>query len=432
MKRFRWANLLFAGLLVAATSAVLNAQGTGTGGGGGGTGGAGGGSTGGAGGTGGTGGAGQGGQTRPPIVQQPGVGDRQQQQQQFPEMQRPLFLSGKVIVDEGAPPPEPAVIELVCTGNTPRPQGYTDSKGRFSFQVGQNQAMFADASVANNDPFGGFGRTNRGVGTGPGGPMISERDLIGCELRAALPGYVSSIVSLSGRRLLDNPDVGTIMLKRIAGVEGFTFSMTTAAAPKDAAKAYEKGVDRMKKSKMPEAETELRKAVGIYPKYAVAWHDLGRTLESQKKFDEAKEAYAKAVEADPKFVNPHLQLMSIAGKEARWEDTLKHSSDALKLNPVNFPQAWFYNSVANLNLGKVEEAEKGAREALRLDPNHRIPKISHLLGVILAQKQDYPSALEHFRGYLTASPNAADAAQVKQQVSELEKFLGQAPQAPKP
>jgi tetratricopeptide (TPR) repeat protein len=188
----------------------------------------------------------------------------------------------------------------------------------------------------------------------------------------------------------------------------------------------------MKKSKMPEAETELRKAVGIYPKYAVAWHDLGRTLESQKKFDEAKEAYAKAVEADPKFVNPHLQLMSIAGKEARWEDTLKHSSDALKLNPVNFPQAWFYNSVANLNLGKVEEAEKGAREALRLDPNHRIPKISHLLGVILAQKQDYPSALEHFRGYLTASPNAADAAQVKQQVSELEKFLGQAPQAPKP
>src|SRR5262249_57564148 len=65
--------------------------------------------------------------------QQPG-----QNQTQFPEMQRPIFLSGKVMLDDGTPPPETVVIERICNGN-PRPEAYTDSKGRFSFQLPNNQ-----------------------------------------------------------------------------------------------------------------------------------------------------------------------------------------------------------------------------------------------------------------------------------------------------
>jgi tetratricopeptide (TPR) repeat protein len=430
MRRNYWAFVFLTATVTLFTLNPLAAQSTGGGGGGtggGGTGGGTGGAGGAGGGTGGTTPPGGGGATRPPIVQ---PGGQQDQRQQFPEMVRPVFFSGKVIVDEGAPPPEPAVIELVCGGSQPRPQGYTDSKGRFSFQLGQNQAMFADASVSNNDTFGSFG--NRQMVGGPmgGNRGITERDLMGCELRAALPGYVSSVVQLSGRRVLDNPDIGTIALKRLTGVEGFTFSMTTGNAPKDAIKAYEKGMDRAKKQKLSEAEIELRRAVEIYPKYAVAWNDLGRVLEAEKKVDEAKTCYEKSIEADPKFVNPHMQMMNLAGKAAQWDETLKRSETVLKLNPVNFPQAWFYNSVANLNLGNREAAEKSAKEALRLDPNHKIPKISHLLGVIMAQKQDYPSALEHFKGYLMAAPNAADAEQIRKQVTEMEKSMGQA--APRP
>src|SRR5262249_19613677 len=44
----------------------------------------------------------------------------------FPEMQqRPIFLSGKVMLDDGTPPPEPVTIERVCNGN-PRAEAYTD------------------------------------------------------------------------------------------------------------------------------------------------------------------------------------------------------------------------------------------------------------------------------------------------------------------
>src|SRR5215472_5711068 len=67
-----------------------------------------------------------------------------QQQQPYDMGQRPIFLSGKVVMDDGTPPPESVVIERVCGGN-PRPEAWTDSKGHFSFQLGQNTAMMADA-----------------------------------------------------------------------------------------------------------------------------------------------------------------------------------------------------------------------------------------------------------------------------------------------
>jgi hypothetical protein len=35
-------------------------------------------------------------------------------------------------------------------------------------------------------------------------------------------------------------DIGTIRLRQLANVEGYTFTVTTAPAPKDARKAYEK------------------------------------------------------------------------------------------------------------------------------------------------------------------------------------------------
>jgi hypothetical protein len=122
-------------------------------GGGGAAGGAGGGNVGGAG-----GGGNIGGTTRPGgnIPTQPGIDPRQQ----FPEIPRPIFISGKVMLEDGTPPPETVVIERVC-GGIARPEDYTDSKGRFSFEVGRNQGMFNDASYGSDrDPLasgGGFG-----------------------------------------------------------------------------------------------------------------------------------------------------------------------------------------------------------------------------------------------------------------------------------
>src|ERR1022692_3248637 len=40
----------------------------------------------------------------------------------YPDQTRPIYLSGKVMLDDGTPPPGPVTIERVCNGN-PRAQG---------------------------------------------------------------------------------------------------------------------------------------------------------------------------------------------------------------------------------------------------------------------------------------------------------------------
>src|SRR6185436_14030890 len=103
----------------------------------------------------------------------------------------------------------------------------------------------------------------------------SDSRLLGCELRARLVGYRSQMVSLSNRRALDNPDIGIILLHKLTPNEGGTISATSLAAPKDAKKAFEKGIDFLKKKKPEDALKSFEKAVELYPKYATAWYELG-------------------------------------------------------------------------------------------------------------------------------------------------------------
>jgi tetratricopeptide (TPR) repeat protein len=366
--------------------------------------------------------------SRPPTQQSPFPNDPRQQQQRFPEMQRPIFLSGKVVMEDGTPPPEPVTIERICNGQ-PRPEGYTDSKGRFSFQLGQNQHMLSDASVSNTaDTFGGIGGPNNQSSMGGGFPGgagggIRERDLMGCEVRASLPGFRSEVVNLAGRRSMDNPDVGTIILRRLANVEGLTTSATALAAPKDAKKAFEKGRDQARKNKLADAEKELTKAVMIYPKYANAWADLGKVQELQNKGEAARESYAKALEADSKLVPPYIALALMYAKENKWPECAEYSGKAIKLNPFDYGEAYFYNAVANLNTQNLDEAEKSAREGIKTEKGKKIAKMHHVLGIVLAQKNDTDGALEHMKGYLHMLPeDAPDVKVVKGQIEQLEKF----------
>lgn len=354
----------------------------------------------------------------------------------FPDqMQQPLFLSGKVVMDDGTPPPDSVVIESICNGQI-RPQAYTDSKGRFNFQWGQNSAVMPDASISSG-PDGMPGSPGMGgmgnMGTMGRGGRMDPNALMGCELRASLAGYRSEMVNLAGRRAMDNPDVGTIVLRRLGNVEGLTISGTMAMAPKDARKAFDKGREAARKQKWADARKEFDKATTLYPKFANAWYELGRVHEAENRVEDARKAYESALAQDPKLVTPYVQLAFIQAREGKWQDVADISDRAIKLNPFDYPQAYFVNAVANLNLQKIDAAEKSAIEADKLDTQHRIPKIKHVLGVILAQKQDYAGAREQLNGFLKLIPeNAPDAANVRKQLAEIDKLSSAQPAARTP
>ena len=344
---------------------------------------------------------------------QPTFGDRSTQPGGFPNgTQQQIYLSGSVRLADGTIPPASVVIERIC-GSVVRPEAYTDSKGNFSFVVGgQNPPVFEDASVQ--------GSMKTGQQTG-----VDPRTLAGCQLRANLAGFISDSINIGFRQPLDDPEVGMIHIHRLDNVEGYTYSITTALASKDAQKAYAKGLDDIKKTKWPDAEKDLSKAVELYPKYAIAWYDLGRVYQQEKKFDDANHAHLEAIKIDPKFISPYGNLASMAAAQQKWSDVDQYTSQMLKLNPYVAPDIYFYAAVANYNLQKSDLAEQRAREAAKADTQHKIPRINHLLGIILAQKGDYQPAAENMRLYLQYSPNANDANDVKEQLAQIEKAMAE-------
>jgi Flp pilus assembly protein TadD len=325
---------------------------------------------------------------------------------------RPIFLSGKVVLQDGTPPPEPVKIERIC-GGSPRPQGYTDMKGRFQFQLDSQIGVEADASDMMSRPSAGM------VGRPPSG-LGARGDLVGCDLRAVLPGFISGSISLAGHTSFDNPDVGTIVLRRAGNVEGTTISMSSLNAPKDAQKAYEKGRELLKKDKAEEAERSFQKAVDLYPKYATAWFQLG-LLQARGHVDQAEASFNHSVEADPKFVSPYLTLIVINERAKQWEKAVELSDTVIKLNATDFPQAYFYKAVAQYNLHDEAASEKSVRKAIELDVRHDSPQSEKLLGVILTGKNDLAGASEHLHKYLELAPNANDAPQVRAQLAEIDK-----------
>jgi hypothetical protein len=338
-----------------------------------------------------------------------------------------IYVSGNVMLDDGTPPPDPVTIERVC-GGSPRAQAYTDQKGRFSFQIGQTSGIMQDASEEGSGLPGGASRPVTSIANGPGAqpPLPGEPDkrLDNRDLRAVLSGFRSDTVGLEGRRLLDDPNVGTIVLHRLANVEGSAVSVTSLQAPKEARQAYNKALQDLRKNKLPEAAKELHKAVDIYPNYAAAWYELGRIEAQNQDNQQARKSFAHAVAADAKFISPYAQLAELEAKAEDWAELAGTTGKLLKLDAVDYPMAYFYNATANLNLGRIEEAEKSARAGEKLDAAHRFPKLEQVLAMILAREKDYTGAAAHLRSYLLLAPDAEDAARMKKQLAELERLSG--------
>ena len=328
---------------------------------------------------------------------------------------QPLFISGKVLVDGGGAPPEPVAIERVCNG-VARRQGYTDAKGSFQFQLDQNLG-FQDASETTNSIFDNVPQT-----------MTQSQDILktkyqGCEVRAVLPGFISSTVPLRLQGSTWQYDLGTVFLKRMDSSTGSTVSMTTLNAPDDAKRAYEKGRRAFDENKLSDAEKELAKAVKIFPGLAAAWSLLGDIHQHGKQLDVAAKDYQQAISADPQFVNPNFGLGLIAMQEKRWQDAIQFTDKVLKMNAAAFPSAYFYNAVANYNLGRPELAEDNAKRFKTLDTEHRHPDVCLLLGQIFIRKQDLANAAQEMRDFLTIAPNANNAPEVRDQLKRLEDAL---------
>ena len=262
------------------------------------------------------------------------------------------------------------------------------------------------------------------LGISSGDAVTGLRTVVSCDLRANLPGYRSDQVSLTDRRALDHTDVGLILLHRAFTVDDVAVSSTSLKAPKKARDAYHSGLKAVRSGRMDGALKEFQRAIAAYPEYASAWLELGRVRQRLGSAQTAREAWKKAVELDPKLTGAYVELGLDAGLEHDWKGATGYLDQGLRLDPVNYPEAWFGDAVAHYYLGDFKAAEKSAREAVRLDREGRNPRAGYVLGMALERKGDREGAVTELRQYLKAAPQAPDAAVVKAHLAALEDNSG--------
>ena len=321
------------------------------------------------------------------------------------------FISGKVTVDDGTELTEPAAIQTICRGER-HTRAYTDRHGDFTVQLGSTGSGSTGAMID---------ASNASMTMGMSGH--ERRNWRDCQLQAVLSGFSSEAIELASRmNSLQSADLGRVVLHRLQHVDGSSISVTSALAPSGARKALERGREAERKNKWDQAARDLEKAVQIYPKYAIAWCELGRVQMTLKDAVGAKLSFQQSLAADPKYVPPYQGLAELAFVAKQWPEVVHATEQMLTLNPVSFPVAYFFNAVANYYLPNLEAAEKSARQGIKVDSEHQIAKLQYMLGMILLQKRDYQQAAEYFHQYmqLTNEPKGLEAAH--QQLAEIAKL----------
>lgn len=336
-----------------------------------------------------------------------------------------MYISGSVVLAQGGPPPEPVAIERVCGGSRHK-EGYTDSKGSYQIQLGQNYELQDVSETSSGGPFGSPGsRSTLATASNPAGG-INPSSLMGCELRALLSGFQSSSVIIRVDGSFGEIRMDTIVLQPLGGGTGSTISLTTLQAPNNARKAYEKGEKDLDKNNLKDAEKELTKAVQDYPKFAAAWASLGIVHQSLNQPDQAEKDFNQSVAADSQYAKPYIGLAVIAASRKDWKQTLHMTDQLNRLAPQAYPEAYFLSGVANYSLENLDDAEKNLRKFISLDTEHRKPVAALYLGDILTRRQDFAGAAEQARAYLAMAPNASNANEVREKLKQLEQLSGTA------
>lgn len=303
-----------------------------------------------------------------------------------------LILRGKVVMEDGSPPNRSIGIERFCHDTGGQRESQTDKKGDYAWVMEINPLTYRS-----------------------------------CVLRASYAGYDSTVIDIAGFDWFTDPVLPTLVLrKREAGsADQSTNIFYEDGIPLAARTAWNNAQKLSAKRNWSGAERELRVALKAAPKFTRGWYALGVACSNQNKPAEARDAFQRVVELDPKSLEPYLLLARMSVEARNWPSAEKAAADLIKADTKQrYPEIYLHQATARYYLKDLDGAEKSARAGIELDRKREVPRTEYVLGAILEAKGDLAGAREHFLQYLELSPKAADAGAVRSRVENPGKAPG--------
>jgi tetratricopeptide (TPR) repeat protein len=201
----------------------------------------------------------------------------------------------------------------------------------------------------------------------------------------------------------------TLLLLLLFAPQWLSACATTSAEDEirklEARASYEAGVKSIADGRISLGLASLRQAVEIEPGNPLYRNAVGAVMLNIGRYPEAQAEFLKAVELDPTYADAYHNLGSAYAEQAKWEEAIEAYRKALAQAIYARPETTYNNlGYAYWALDRRREAEEAFRTALQLEPT-LVP--SHFwLGVLLEKEGRQAEARTHFRAARDLEPGS--------------------------
>ncbi len=188
---------------------------------------------------------------------------------------------------------------------------------------------------------------------------------------------------------------------------------TSQAVPTDASPKEDwlnKGNELYDLKRYEEALEAYNRAIQLAPNDALAYHNKGYALDDLKRYEEALEAYTRAIELDPNDAVTYYNKGYTLRNLKRYEEALEAYTRALELDP-NDAVTYYHKGTALRNLKRSKEALDAYARAIELDPTYARAYTGK--GIALDDLKRSEEALVAYTRALELNPHDAVAYQGK-------------------
>ena len=183
------------------------------------------------------------------------------------------------------------------------------------------------------------------------------------------------------------------------------------------------GEEAFKAGKSDEAIAKFNEALTVVPTCHACYYYIGAAHAQKQQWAEAEAAFKKSLEVKADFPEAYSGLASVYNSQKRFDEAAAASAKAAELSGTTSGggnAAAIYNQgVVLWNAQKFGEAKAQFEKAVAIDPS--MADAWYQLGMANLNTGDMNGAVAAFEGYLKAAPNGPKAAEAKTIISQLKK-----------
>jgi tetratricopeptide (TPR) repeat protein len=177
-------------------------------------------------------------------------------------------------------------------------------------------------------------------------------------------------------------------------------------APKTAKDWVSVGNDLSVSKNYEEAINAYDKALEIKPDSSEAWYNRGIALRNLQRYEDAIASYDKAIQFQPDYANAWNNRGIALEKLQRYEDAIASYDKAIQFQPGD-ADPWYNRGIALEKLQRYEDAIASYGKAIQFQPGDADAWYNR--GIALEKLQRYEDAIASYDKAIQFKPNYADA-----------------------